>query len=280
MRRTTSGILSHKACFNKDTQSLIDQFSIDDAQIEALESFVAKSLVVSYVQRLERLVGEELHQTKSRYLRSIRVLDTGKASGAILLDYTDPVVKMVEEGASAFDEKSGFANSNKKHLKKDGSGWYLTIPFSIGTPDTVGESDPFSSIMPQAVYDVVKNKPTDIPTAGGSRSSGIGLSELPEQYQVPKTRAAVTVDNKTFKEYVNKSPIFQGVIKQHSNVTGQNTYSSFRRVSDKSDENSWINGGIIARNLTDKAMNELESNLQSELSLATDQALVILGFAP
>jgi len=41
----------------------------------------------------------------------------------------------------------------------------------------------------------------------------------------------------------------------HANAN-QNTYMTFRRVSDKSDENSWIHKGFEAHNFMEKALEE------------------------
>ena len=261
-----------------NTQEIREAFNVSEETVGNIIDGVIKNIALSYVARLSRLAGEELKSTRSRYQKSIQVLDEGRFKGAILLSYEDPIVRMVEEGQSAFDEKNGFANSAKKHYKKDG-GWWLTIPMHQGTPDAVGESDPFSSIMPDEVYKQVKNKPTDIPTSTGQRSSGLALSDIPAPFDIPKTRQAIeaTPTNSRYEEYVNKTSIFAGLVKIQDSVTGQNTYMTFRRVSDKSDPNAWIHPGIEKHDLTGKAMTELESHLEEELQSATNDILNQLG---
>ena len=265
-----------------DTQSLTSQFDISKNQIDQLIDSVVKSITASYAEKLERQAKENLHQTRNNYIRNIKVLDEGRMKGAILLDYSkNPIVRMIEEGASAFDEKEGFEKSSKRHMKKDG-GWYLTIPFREATTDAIGESDIFNGgILPEEVYETLKEKTADIPTSsGGLKSAGLQLGEIPEQYQLPKVRKEVTnlETNQKFEEYTNKTSIFAGISKMQDSVTGQNIYMSFRRVSDKSDDNSWIYSGLQARNLMDKAMNDLNSHLDVELNSATNQALTNLGF--
>lgn len=264
-----------------DTASLTSQFDISKDQIDALVDSVTKSVAASYAERLSRIAGEGLRVTKVRYQNAIKVLDSGRFTGTILLSYADKLVQMLEEGASAFDMKEGFSRSDKKHTKANGQGWYLSIPLAQGTPDTLGESSPFANVMPQEVYQEVKQKPADIPTPTGLKSKGLTLEELPEKYQLPETRAAVTsiITNKKFDEYVSKTSIYAGIMKIQDTVTGQNRYMSFRRVSDKSDSNSWIFTGLDARKFTDKAMDELESNLEQELHLATENALNQLGIS-
>jgi len=262
-----------------DTQQVRDAFNVSEEQVGNIIDGVIKNITLSYAARLSRLAGEELKSTRGRFQKAIQVLDEGRFKGAILLSYEDPMVRMIEEGQPAFDEKYFFENSHKKHYKKDGLGWWLTIPMSKGTPDAVGESDPFSSIMPDEVYQQVKNKPTDIPTTTGMRSSGLALSDIPTPFDIPKTRKAIeaTPTNSRYGEYVNKTSIYAGIIKVQDAVTGQNTYISFRRVSDKSDPNSWIYPGIEKHDLTGKAMVELESHLEEELQSATNEILNQLG---
>lgn len=262
-----------------DTESITSQYDVSEDQMGQLMDGVVKDITASYAERLGRIAGENLHSTRSRYQQSIKVFDEGRYTGVVLIDYSkDKLIKMLEEGASAFDMKTFFEQSQKAHKKPDG-GWYLTIPFSQGTPDTIGDSSPFTSIMPKEVYDEVKEKPADIPTDTGFRSKGLDVKDIPEKYQIPQTRAAVSsiVTSKTFEEYKNKTSIYAGIVKIQDNVTGQNSYMSFRRVSDKSDASAFIFSGITAYNFADQAMSELNSHLQEELGTATGRMLKELG---
>jgi hypothetical protein len=45
-------------------------------------------------------------------------------------------------------------------------------------------------------------------------------------------------------------------------MTSHSSYTTFRRVSDLSDPNSWINTGIEARHLADTAAGKLETDLE------------------
>jgi hypothetical protein len=265
-----------------DTESLVSQFDISRSQIEALINYVVDSITASYAERLEYQAKQHLHSTRKIYISNIKVFNDGRFKGVVLLDYTKaPLVRMLEEGAQPFDEKLGFSRSDKRHLKKDGSGWYLTIPWREANPNAVAEDTVFNGgAMPKEVYDIISNKPADVPTStGGMRSDAILLKELPSKYQLTKTRAQVKneITNQTFEAYKNKTSIYEGISKIEDQVTGQNIYMSFRRVSDKSDPNSWIFTGIQAFNLMDKAMDDLQGDMQQELSVATDNALKSLG---
>ena len=68
------------------------------------------------------------------------------------------------------------------------------------------------------------------------------------------------------------------MIKVKDSKTSQNRYMSFRRVSDKSLEDSWSHPGIDVHNLADKAMAVLNQNAEEELNHAMNKILATLGF--
>lgn len=263
-----------------DTGSIRDSYDVSQDQIDSFIDIVTKEITASYAGYLEQQAKENLHKTRNTYIRNIKVLDEGRMKGAVLLDYSqNPLVRMIEEGASAFDMKIGFEHSNKAHTKTNG-GWYLTIPFREASPEALAESDVFSgSILPKEVYDVIQKKEDDIPTSTGFKTKGLIPTEIPEQYRAPKTRAAVTsiVTSQKFEEYKHKTSIYTGVSKMTDKVTGQSSYQSFRRVSDKSDAVSWIFPGLEAKNLTQKAMSDLEAHFAQEFHVATELAIKRMG---
>jgi hypothetical protein len=225
-----------------------------------IDSVIKNHVIPEFVDRLEKLAGEQLHKTRSIYQSAIRVIDEGRMKGAVLLSYQNPLVKMIEEGCSAFDQKIFFEQSSKKHTTKNGK-WFLTIPFNIGTPDSTGEF--VSSVMPSEVYDVVKEKSADMPTTSGAfKSKGLALNEIPEQFATPRTRALIeaTATNQRWEAYKNKTSIYEGISKIQDPTTGQSSYKSFRRVSSNSDPNSWIFPGMTEKDLMGKALQEIESD--------------------
>ena len=258
-----------------DTSEIVNKFSnIDKDTIENMCDDIAKSMAKSFAGKLEQEANLALHQTRRRYVNAINLVDSGRMEGTVVLDFSkDSMVKMIEEGASAFDMKTEMLKSSKVKIGK-GGGKYITIPFRVGTPNIVGDSDVFSSKMPQEIYDVVKEKETNIATATGSRSAGLMVKELPVQFRSKKTRAEIkdSEGKKQFDAYTHKNPIYQGLIKTKDSVTGQNRYNSFRRISEVSDKNAWIHPGIQRYNLVGKALQsfdqvrELETVLSSHLS--------------
>lgn len=262
-----------------NTSDIISQFTVTKDQLESLIDYVIKDITVAFAREWEEQAKLNLKSTRQRYLENLKVVDSGRMSGSIVLDYTkDPVVRMVEEGQSAFDMKEGFKKSDKKKFTLAG-GWYLTIPFRVGTPDIVGESSAFATKMPQEIYAIIKKRPTIIPVAGGGkRSEGLKIKDLPATFQQKLVRPKVSNENKTFEAYQHKSAIYEGLSKVRDNVTGQNRYMNFRRVSDKSDENVFIHTGIEESNLSSKAMDSFQTSVEAVLQRSMDNALNKLGF--
>lgn len=262
-----------------NTNDIYSQFDINPESLIDIMDSIAKRLAVGYARQLEIEAQENLHQTRQLYIKNIRLIDTGRLEGSVMLDYSKhPLIKMIEEGASPFDIKQGLLKSPKVKIGKNG-GRYITVPFRHGVPTTIGDSDVFNNKMPEKVHDVIKSKAPSIPTSGGgSRTAGLKLSEIPTEYQTPAKRAEIKDDDgKTlFKEYEHKTSIYQGMTKQQDGVTGQNTYQSFRRVSDNSDPDSWIHGGIEQYDLMNKALANFDQ--VHEVSMGLDNGLALLGF--
>jgi hypothetical protein len=88
-------------------------------------------------------------------------------------------------------------------------------------------------------------------------------SEIPEPYDVPRTRAAIferETGKLIYDEYEHKSSIYEGLTKHPAayGKTVQNTYGTFRRAGANSDPLSWIHKGLEARHLADKAVEQTD----------------------
>lgn len=263
-----------------DTQSMVDQYTtLTNKDINGMLDNIAKGLAASFAEQLVVNAERELHNSKRRYINSIKVVDSGKLEGTILLDYSkDKLIQMLEEGAAPFDMKEAFMKSAKVKTGK-GGGKYLTIPFRQGVPGTIGESDNFAFVnMDPAAHQIAKNKPADIPVSGGgTRTAGIALNELPTYLQNKQKRPAIVDDkgNALFKEYEHKTANSQGITRYVDSATGQNSYRSFRRVSEKSDPDAFIHPGIQKYNLLQKTLGTF--NTGSEMSRLIDAELAKLG---
>lgn len=265
---------------NINQDDILGQFNISKKECEDIVDFAIKEVTAAFAVQWESTANSELKSTRSRYTQNLRVVDEGRMKGAVVLDYSkDSLIQMIEEGASPFDMKKNFEKSAKKHIKADG-GWYLTIPFKVGTPETQVTSG-FANIMPSQVYNLIKNK--SIEPSG--RSKGLSGQEIgsgsgvPQLFQIPTSRSAIIniPTSQAFSEYKHKSNIYQGLFKQKDQVTGQSSYGSFRRVSDKSDEDSWVHPGLEAKNLAEKAYSIFEIKEEQILQDSINSALAAFG---
>lgn len=194
------------------------------------------------------------------------MVEEGKFTGAVILNGSLP--NMLESGASAFDIKVGLLSSSKVKFDAEGKP-YITVPFRFSTPSAVGESEVFSAKMPVEIYNIVKDRDANIQSGMGKRSTGISLSDLkqvPEFLSKPKVRPEIVNADATFKQYENKSSIYEGLSKLQDSVTGQNTYGSFRRVSQNSDPDSWIHSGLTARKIADAALSKFDVDKEAEIA--------------
>lgn len=220
------------------------------------------------------IAGNGLTKSRDIYQRSLIVADRGRFEGAVVLLGSLP--NMIEEGVGAFDMKVGFSQSPKVKFTKSG-GWYLTVPFRIGTPGTIGTN--FASVMPQEIYDVAKDlsATTSQPGVGVVYGDRLGMKDIPAKYATPNIRGAFSdltnrIANR-FGEYEAKSSIYKGMIREEKTYQGatQSQYMTFRRVSFKSNPNSWIHTGIAPHKFAEQA--EMATDLDRETEVIINSFL-------
>lgn len=262
-----------------NTSDILSQFDISDDQIQSMLDNIAKALGVVFVSKVENLAASELNSTRSRYLNAVKVIDSGRLESTILLDYSkDKLIQMIEEGAPPFDMKDALLNGPKSKTTKSGTR-YNTIPLRWATPGAIGESSLFSGKMPDEIYSEVRKKPTIIPIKGGGMASKpLSLSEIPKDLQTKGTRQTIYggAGEVLFKEYEHKFSLYQGITKREDSTTGQSTYMSFRRVSEKSSPEAFIHPGIAAHNIFQKAYASM--NIEEEVGVQIDNELIKLGY--
>jgi len=250
-----------------DFSQVADEFNLDKNTVKDLIDFVIKKLTARVAYNWETLARHTLHATRWEYIKSLKVGDMGPGTGYVKLIGILP--NMIEQGASPFDMKIGFSRSKKAKIKVNGEGWYLTIPFRWATPGALAESEVFTGKMPDEIYQIVKSKPA---------GKGLKVFDLPEEFRVRRTREMVVTKSSSFEAYQHKSPLAAGLVRLpniNPNVN-QSTYMTFRRVSDLSDPDAFIHSGIIARNLSQKALET--TNVPFEVQKSTDKFLHGLGF--
>lgn len=261
-----------------DLSGLEQQFGLAADQIDQLTETCINAVTAAVYANWEALAKQELHSTLPEYLQNLHKVDKGRFAKQIVL--TGVLPTMIEQGASPFDMKEGFKRSQKVQYtvpvynKKGnqvyaGGDWYLTIPFRIGTPGTLGQAG-FTGQMPQEIYDIMRKRASRSPLTS---------REIPTPYDVPRSRQAI-MDKQgqmLYDTYQHKNSIYEGLTKRTAPYarTTQNTYGTFRRAGKNSDPLSWINKGIKAYHLADKAVErtDVETIVENEVIQYLDQAL-------
>ena len=261
-----------------DLSGLKGQFGIDDKTLDQLTETCAKAVTAAIYANWEALAKKKLKSTREEYIQNIIHVDKGRFNKQIIL--TGVVPNMVEQGASAFDIKEGFRKSKKVrytipvygkkgNMLRSGGDWYLTIPFRIGVPGTLGQAG-FTGQMPQEVYDIMRKR--------GNRIA-LRADEIPAPYNIPQSRAAIqaTPQNPYYAQYTHKSSIYEGLTKRTAQYgkTAQNTYGTFRRAGANSDPLSWIHKGISAYRLADEAVKitDVDTIVENEVTTFLDTIL-------
>lgn len=253
-----------------DISSLQAQFGLAANQIDDLTETCVNAVTAAIYSNWEALAKQRLNSTLPEYLNNLIKVDKGRFAKQIVL--TGILPNMLEQGASPFDIKEGFKKSKKVkytipvYNKKGqqvyaGGDWYLTIPFRIGVPGTLGQAG-FTGQMPQEVYNVMLKK---------GNKQALHKPEIPEPFDIPKSREAILNENRQilYDSYQHKNSIYEGMTKRTGqyNKTSQNTYGTFRRAGANSDPLSWIHKGLKAYNLAAEAVNktDVETIVENEV---------------
>lgn len=250
---------------NIDLSEVAAEFSLTAAQSMELSDAIIDRIVVEYTSKWENLVDNNLKGLRNVYKNAMYV--DKKSSFEVIFGLREGengLAIALEEGKSAWDEKPFFEASPKKHRKAIGDGWYLTVPFRHATPEAVAESGVFQSILPKEVYDVAKNN--------GGRP--VSMSQLPEQYRQVGSRKEIAVAGGVIPEYVHKAPKYLGLVRVNISSTSKERrggYMTFRRVSDRSDPNSWIHPGFDVHKFMDKALDQ--ADIYTVADMAVDKFL-------
>jgi hypothetical protein len=198
-----------------------------------------------------KLAREVLHSTASAYVSAIGEPEGRGLTRTIRLKSDTSAGKLanaLEEGIGPFDMKEGFLKSRKAKRSKAG-GKYITIPFQLKTPGAAGGMPP---VMPRSIYRLASQM-----------QSGQQL-KLPTHLDGYAIRSRLSPDLKKWDNYTWKSSPFQGITKTPMfpgmlpEAQKSSKYTTFRRVSSKSDPSSWIHPGFRAVNLADRASEKLK----------------------
>lgn len=245
-----------------DMSGVIGSFDLSEEEVKMFSRALVTGITNRFVSDLTAEAKLRLKQTRREYVRSINVSNINNNTTQVELIGFLP--NAVEQGLDPFDQKSGFAHSPKAKIKM-GGGWYLTIPYTHAWAGALGEAETFSSgTMPEEVWSVAK---------GLGEGESLQASDLSPKYRTPMVRQAVMSRSRVFEEYRHKASLYQGMVR--SSKPSHAGYTTFRRVSDKSDPDSWIHTGIIARNLFQSAFND--DHILHEIDIIRDKFFGALG---
>ena len=179
------------------------------------------------------IAQQNLKTSRETYVNAIEgVVMTDQFNGYIELRGSFPA--MLEQGFDQFDIKSGFEKSPKVTNKPSG-GWFLTIPYRHNTP---GASSP---TMPNNIYSRAKK------LQSSKQLSEALVAAL--GYKRETSHTGYQWKNTMYDNLTRITKVYDSG-KKHSQ------YITFRRVSDKSDPNSWIHPGYKGLKALDKVVPE------------------------
>lgn len=198
-----------------------------------------------------------VHVVSGQYVRSIQEGFRMEGELAGVITTTSPHGASIEDGIEPYDMKQKLLQSSKAKVSKDGSR-YITVPFRHGTPGAKTMPS-----MPKAVYKDVKklgysrrNNALVAQSTGRTYSWGGRYSNHSEGM-----RSKIVKKESGYGTYTWKTGLFHGMVKVGSEKHGQ--YLTFRRISSKSDPDSWQHPGVKARPIREAVIeNTRETVLQ------------------
>jgi len=244
-----------------DLTELREEFDLVQSQVEGLGSTLVNVITDRIFSNWRDAAMKGLNKTRKSYINGLNIGEVTPTHKYIQLTGTFP--NMIEEGFGAFDMKPKMLASKKAKVSPNGVK-FITIPFRHAAAGSIGESEVFSNVMPKEISDVVQKMTPTKTSISGSKTSGgrLGFSDIPKQYQIPKSREAVSniKTQESFPKYTHTGPITEGMIKSEKEYEGstKSSYVTFRRISEKSDPMSWIHQGVSAKNFAQKAVDNTD----------------------
>ena len=230
--------------FSIDMGDTISEFSLGREETDSLCDYTLDRVVDEFMTQWETLINGDLRNTRDEYKKGIYTERPDPRTAIIGLNGREAkLAMMIEEGHEAFDEKAGFAASEKRHVKDDGEGWWLTIPFRHASSEAIMSMKvPGEEIT---VQDLMKQGAT------------LGPEDLPAPFDETLTHS-LQLNNGSVISYRHKAPIYEGMKRENINsvvTERRGGYFTFRTVSDKSDPEAFIHPGFTARKFMDRALN-------------------------
>lgn len=202
-----------------------------------------------------RQAQRELHSSAADYIAGIQPVEISGNWASVTL--VGDLPNDVENGKAPFDMKPGLlAGPNAKMGK---SGRFNTVPFRHGTPGTtgkrVGTPMPITGLSAKdkpvsAIYVAARKLSPSLEGSGGKtiwggRTGDFGGYGIQTQLPVKGGRPGA---------YTFKASPYAGMVKTAKTYgkATQNQYTTFRRVSENSNPNSWWHPGLQAKHLAER----------------------------
>lgn len=190
-----------------------------------------------------------VHDRNGEYIRSIQTIVPyrSKTGGIVFSD--SEVAQLVEDGYGPFDMKPGLLKSSRArtYIGKDGKEHrYLTVPFRHNVPG----ANAIGAAMPTNIYNQARK--LDFSYITGRNSMGYLTykwgGRLGNTDQGQKTKPPVGGMD---APYPWTTGPYSGMVRMYDAATGKSGgYLTFRRVSDRSNPNSWWHPGVKPRPVT------------------------------
>ena len=239
-----------------DTSDLSQEFGLAASQVDNLKELAVKTLAQEYARKWELQANQNLGSTREVYRGAIQTTFRGRFTSVVYLNPAVWLANAIEMGYSGFDMKDGFMKSSKVKFNKSGDP-YLTIPFRFATPGSLGENTAFAGVMPKEIHAAVKKLNVGKP---------LTLDSIPDRFQIPKSQELRKRIQEISSLPKNKrTSIYEGLTRSGGG------YVNFRRVSLRSDADSWQHPGFEEKNLAERALNDL--NIQGIMKNVIDEFL-------
>lgn len=228
-----------------DISGVVDTYNLLLDQSKQLSTEILDRMVNEFMINWETNVSNKLNKTKGEYLRAMEVDRIDEYNAIIkLTDRHSKLPLMIEEGAGPFDIKDGLEASSKRKTSVGGD-WYIDVPFRFATTKAAATSPVFTGgVAPGGVINKAKK----------AQGRPVPVQNLAKKFRSPKSRLAIPGRNFTIPEYKHQVSIYDRIRRVEVGAgTGKKrgAYYTFRRVSDASDQYSWIHRGFRAQKFMD-----------------------------
>lgn len=194
----------------------------------------------------------------------------GKTSGLVFSDSEE--AELIEKGYGPYDMKPSLLKSPKAHIGKNGER-YINIPFRHNVPGAGATGAP----MPQNIYNQASKLDFSMITGRNpwGRFTYIWGGRLGASNQGKQIKPQV---GGMTAPYEWKSGPYSGMVRMKDAATGKSGgYLTFRRVSEKSDPNSWWHPGTQPKPVTQAVIEAAEPQVLQMLRTGAALDLAMAG---